>query len=66
MLDGAATDALAYHIRSRCWVYGRTSAPAEVPQVQSKPQQEPQKAPAEQKQSTLRTGKQKKHKKHKR
>lgn len=66
MLDGAATDALAYHIRSRCWVYGRTSAPAEVPQVQSKPQQETQKAPAEQKQSTLRTGKQKKHKKHKR
>lgn len=31
MLDGAATDWLAYTIRSRCWVYGRTSAPTEVP-----------------------------------
>lgn len=66
MLDGAATDALAYHIRSRCWVYGRTSAPTEVPQVQPKPQPETAKAPAEHKQPTLRTGKQKKHKKHKR
>ncbi len=66
MLDGAATDALAYYIRSRCWVYGRTSAPAEVPQAQHRPQPESAKAMEEQKQPTLRTSKQKKHKKHKR
>ncbi len=29
MLPDAATDALAYNIRSRCFTYGRTSAPAE-------------------------------------
>ncbi len=33
MLDGAATNALADTIRSRCWVYGRTTAPAEVLQT---------------------------------
>lgn len=59
MRDGAATDTLAYRIRSRCWVYGRTSAPREEPQEPSVPQPEPRSASAEQKQSISGTRKQK-------